>query len=1049
MALRGWKAHQDLHGDAPAGQPALIRAALTVATILNDIERPHDAQDYVKISAQILARMPKDFADPVQNPLLPSSLLVEAEIAERTGNHHAARTAAEKAQKALDVLVKSRPKVHPDRAAALHVLARSLIEQDEGPNAAEPLQEALQILEQCYPNGHPSRAAVHGSLAKVHYLRGKKSDALASVAKAFDEYKRLFPKTEEKYPRGHPGLIRAKTEYGDWLRQIGQKEEALVLLREAKEESRSFFAGPHEIQLAALLSYGRSLRECGKLAEAASLIEEAEQSARALDARNPRGALAVCLLERGGIEAEREQYPQAQATLEQALAICRASAPKGHPQLSAISQALGAIYLLRGDSVKSRSAFIDALAVDQQELARFASKAAEAEALAYARPRQLSYHGYLAASRAQRGAEDQGYGLIWQAKAAVTRLLQERRAATRLALDRFDAPAHQLWTRLVDTRTQLSWLVTNRQEDPVSRDQRLATLTEMKEKLERELQARVAGFHAARENDAPAHQLWTRLVDTRTQLSWLVTSRQEDPVSRDQRLATLTETKEKLERELEASVAGFRAAREDSAQGPARLADKLPRGAAFVDFVRYVDALNHVPPQSFYAAFVVSAGGKPTRVDLGPALPIDEAVNGWRKSLAGWKTARALGPDVQRSWIAEGDQHSAALRRLVWEPVAAQLAVGTRLIYLALDGDLARFPFAVLPGDKTDSILLEDYLIAQVPHGPFLLEQLLQAGEAESGGGVLAVGAVAYGEPEPQLARRFTYLPGTAAEIAAAAKDADPGRLIVLSQNQATRKAVCDALPAASEALFATHGFFRDEELKSEHERILEHLRSWSSMTAHVAPPISSAGRHPLGYVGLALAGANQPGKSGADGFLTGETIAELRVDRLRLVVLSACETGLGEHTAGEGVQGLVRAFHLAGCPNVVASLWRVDDDATRILMTEFYRQMREEKKSPLEALRLAQLSMYRSAPGAQPAHPYLWAAFVCSGAGLPLSVDCADADSWVRYAYRPSAEAVENGKSAWTSHVAWLAPLLAACAVVILAFQRRRTAPSAEVGKT
>lgn len=76
------------------------------------------------------------------------------------------------------------------------------------------------------------------------------------------------------------------------------------------------------------------------------------------------------------------------------------------------------------------------------------------------------------------------------------------------------------------------------------------------------------------------------------------------------------------------------------------------------------------------------------------------------------------------------------------------------------------------------------------------------------------------------------------------------------------------------------------------------------------------------------------------------------------LVVMSACETGLGKVAGGEGVFGLQRAFGLAGARSTIASLWKVDDDATRALMTEFYRNLWERKLGKLESLRQAQLAM-------------------------------------------------------------------------------------------
>jgi CHAT domain-containing protein len=110
---------------------------------------------------------------------------------------------------------------------------------------------------------------------------------------------------------------------------------------------------------------------------------------------------------------------------------------------------------------------------------------------------------------------------------------------------------------------------------------------------------------------------------------------------------------------------------------------------------------------------------------------------------------------------------------------------------------------------------------------------------------------------------------------------------------------------------------------------------------------------------GLVFAGANQ-GDAPDRGILTAEAIVGLRLDDMDLAVLSACETGLGEVAGGEGVFGLQRAFHIAGARNVAASLWKVDDDATAALMVLFYRNLWIEKKEPLEALRQAQLHLYR-----------------------------------------------------------------------------------------
>jgi len=95
------------------------------------------------------------------------------------------------------------------------------------------------------------------------------------------------------------------------------------------------------------------------------------------------------------------------------------------------------------------------------------------------------------------------------------------------------------------------------------------------------------------------------------------------------------------------------------------------------------------------------------------------------------------------------------------------------------------------------------------------------------------------------------------------------------------------------------------------------------------------------------------------------------------LVVLSACNTGLGKPVAGEGLIGLTRAFVYAGAARVVATYWKVDDDATADLIGYFYEQMLVNRKSPAAALRESQISMWRQRRWHL---PYYWAAFAIQG---------------------------------------------------------------------
>ncbi len=175
------------------------------------------------------------------------------------------------------------------------------------------------------------------------------------------------------------------------------------------------------------------------------------------------------------------------------------------------------------------------------------------------------------------------------------------------------------------------------------------------------------------------------------------------------------------------------------------------------------------------------------------------------------------------------------------------------------------------------------------------------------------------------------------------------------------------SLPGTDILHIATHGFFIPEK---ENETTVVYSKD-----------ISLASDNPLTRSGLLLAGveknikgANSQQTAGEDGVLTALEVMNLNLDRTDLVVLSACETGAGEIRNGEGVYGLQRAFLVSGANNLIMSLWKVNDEATQELMTEFYSQL-VTTRDKVVAFQRAQLELKKKYEA-----PYYWGAFILIG---------------------------------------------------------------------
>ena len=381
----------------------------------------------------------------------------------------------------------------------------------------------------------------------------------------------------------------------------------------------------------------------------------------------------------------------------------------------------------------------------------------------------------------------------------------------------------------------------------------------------------------------------------------------------------------------------------------------LPRGTVLVEFIRYRPLNPSAPPDErfgppHYAAFLLFPNGTLQGMDLGHAEAIDAAVGNLADSLAS--------SDTPKFQIKEEAQ---TLETLVMTPVRQALG-DTTTVFLSPDGALNLIPFEALV-DENNNYLVERYQFRYLTSGRDLMRI---ANTTTSDNPVVLMGDPTFGSTEePPVSRAkdstrreinleenvFPPLAGTRLEVEGIAQHFPEAQVYLTTT---ATEAQLKTAQQPSILHLATHGFFRTTE---------ETL-------------------NPLLQSGLVLAGVTER-QSGPEenGVLTALEVTSLALRGTQLVVLSACETGLGELSVSEGIYGLRRALVLAGSQSQVMSLWKVDDTATQELMVAYYEKLRAGFPRD-QALTDTQREFLLN-PDYD--HPYYWAAFIGSGDWRPL----------------------------------------------------------------
>jgi CHAT domain-containing protein len=873
---------------------------------------------------------------------------------------------------------------HRDTLRLLTNLGHMLVAQGDYAKARQHNEKALAVLRKVVGDRHPLTGEVLRSLGAGSLKQGN----LVAARNHFEQALAVFKKAD------HPaGIVKALANLANVLFAQDDYdaarlylEQALALARKGSGDNRALVGDTLNNLAAVLVRQGEFEAARGYAEEAYAIRKKIYGVAHPelVPTLNNLGHLRArqWLHQAKTAEQKQEAFKQAKYCYEQALAICRKVHGEEHPDTANAYQNLGVFYALTdvrnaldpyakalaiqrkvlgnrhrdtvltiylraevlrllGKHPEARPLYEEALEATLANLALFAASQSERQQLAMSEHSRAQLDGYLSLNARAQGTAEKTFGYVLVAKGAIWQRQRD--------------------LRLLRSRADLAPLLADLQATS----------------------AKLANLAFAVPGEAEAD-------------SW------------KQRIADLTHEKERLERELASKNPAYRQEKAVARLTPDALKKQLPPGTVLIDFLEYFysDDDSAGPgrqrSEQRLTAFVVRAGRPVARVELGATDRIEKAIDTWRLQ-------------INQSEPKAGQE----LRRLLWEPLEP-FTRGATEVLLSPDGALNKLPFAALPAREPGKFLLEETPLATVPV-PRLLVPLLTAKAAGSTKtpSLLLVGdvdfAAATGKPaagagSPSVPRAGGLLPpwerlaGTRAEVAALheafVKRFPTGSVQDLRGADATEAAVRVQGPRHRVLHLATHGFFAPSQVKSALGRAAGDGKKPAPAAPDLFGSSGVSGFHPGLLSGLVLAGANHPPAPGKDdGILTALEVAELDLERVELVVLSACETGLGQTAGGEGVLGLQRSFQVAGARTVVSSLWSVPDEPTKILMERFYANLWDRKMSKLEALREAQIWMLRQgrnhagvqrglrrvdsrpapvADGRLP--PFYWAAFVLSG---------------------------------------------------------------------
>ncbi len=833
---------------------------------------------------------------------------------------------------------------HPDTATSLNNLALLYYYQGNYTVAESLFKETLAIRRQVLGEKHPDVALSLNNLALLYHSSGNQQEAESL-------YKDAIALLKQTLGENHPSTATTINNLAELYRIQGNYQSAEPLYQESLTIRLKVLGEKHPDTAQSLNNLALLYYSLGDYQSAEELFQLALTINREVVGEN-HPFTATLFNNLGELYRTQGKYDKAEPFYSQSLTIRKEILGENHPDIAQSLNNLGLLYYNQGNYQKSEPLYQQALTIQEgifgkkhPENATYLSNLA----MIYWVTNQIDFTlDYLT-----QGTEVEEFNLAEFLNSSGDELRKQAYIDTLYPTTNFTISFHLNYAK----------------ENQKATDLALTTILRRKGRV---LDAMSNIVSTLRQNSNPAtEKLFDNLTEKRSQLASLTLQgvAEMPPDAYSQLITSLEQEIRKLETDLSNSSAEFRTINQEITI--ASIAKEIPENTALVEYIVYYpfDPKTEAWGKSRYGVYILHSNGKSQGIDLGETEAIDKLVENFRANLAYGDT----------NDIKDLTQYAQQLYQLIFEPILPLLNNKTSL-FISPDSQLNLIPFAALQ-DNQGKYLVENYSINYLTSGRDLL-RLKTEFQPQSQAVVVANPTYNYkingdntliamsrgGDKRTGDLRALQWccepLSGTKAEAEAIIPLlSNP---LVYTENEA-RVSNINKIKAPKILHLATHGFFLPDVENSTPQTL---SNNQSNLDTNVI-----VSENPLVRSGLALTGFN-PQANQMSGALTALDASSLYLWGTKLVVLSACQTGVGDVRNGDGVYGLRRAFVLAGAQSQLMSLWDVYDEGTKDLMIKYYQRL-TNGEGRAEALRQVQLEMLNTE---EYRHPVFWAAFIPSG---------------------------------------------------------------------